>query len=75
MFDKVSRAKDYECIEVEGSRDLRTGYFCILKYDYNCIRYQNIKITITFGVHTPLVQTRNLRVSKQWQNPDFKNNL
>ncbi len=22
MFDKVSRAKDYACIEVEGSRDL-----------------------------------------------------
>ncbi len=23
MFDKVSRAKDYACIEVEGSRDQR----------------------------------------------------
>ncbi len=25
MFDKVSRAKDYACIEVEGSRDLLKG--------------------------------------------------
>ncbi len=29
MFDKVSRAKDYACIEVEGSRDLPKEIFFI----------------------------------------------
>ncbi len=28
IFDKVSRAKDYACIEVKGSRDLPLIHFC-----------------------------------------------
>ncbi len=33
MFDKVSRAKDYACIEVEGSRDQRYALiFRVLKW-------------------------------------------
>ncbi len=30
MFGKVSRAKDYTCIEVEGSRDLTLWYFLVI---------------------------------------------
>ncbi len=30
MFGKVSRAKDYACIEVEGSRDLLSVSVCVI---------------------------------------------
>ncbi len=50
MFGKVSRAKDYACIEVEGSRDLGGNYFCyklqIYKQHILRTKYKHIYIYI-----------------------------
>ncbi len=50
MFGKVSRAKDYACIEVEGSRDLLRSHILkvfrpihFVMFCYAVVLYNNLK--------------------------------